>query len=166
MSDPELVSNSRPAEYVADIGSDEFPMSEELRRAVNERGWEHPTPVQAKAFDPVVQGRDLIVRSKTGTGKTAAFGLPLLHKLNAGERQVKVLVLCPTRELALQVATEIGELGKHKDLRVAAIYGGASMRDQEDALRGGAALVVGTPGRVADHIRRGNLRLDACDHVV
>ncbi|HYX93126.1 MAG TPA: DEAD/DEAH box helicase, partial [Myxococcaceae bacterium] len=159
-------ANTRPAEYVAEIGFDDLPMSEELRRAIRERGWEHPTPVQAKAFEPVVHGRDLIVRSKTGTGKTAAFGLPLLHKLNAGERRVKVLVLCPTRELALQVATEIGELGKHKDLRVAAIYGGASMRDQEDALRGGAALVVGTPGRVADHIRRGNLRLDACDHVV
>jgi ATP-dependent RNA helicase DeaD len=160
------VQNSRPAEYVADIGFDDLPIAEELRRAIHERGWEHPTPVQAKAFEPVVGGRDLIVRSKTGTGKTAAFGLPLLQKLNAGERKVKVLVLCPTRELALQVATELSHLGQYKDLRVAAIYGGASMRDQEQALEDGAAVVVGTPGRVADHIRRGNLRLDACNHVV
>jgi ATP-dependent RNA helicase DeaD len=164
--EPEPIPNSRPTEYVADIGFDDLPMSEELRRAVHERGWEHPTPVQAKAFDPVMRGRDLIVRSKTGTGKTAAFGLPLLHKLKPSERKVKVLVLCPTRELALQVATELRHLGQHKDLRVAAIYGGASMRDQEDALEEGSAVVVGTPGRVADHIRRRNLKLDACAHAV
>ncbi|HZA51783.1 MAG TPA: DEAD/DEAH box helicase [Myxococcaceae bacterium] len=164
--EPEPIPNSRPAEYVADIGFDDIPMSEELRRAVRERAWEHPTPVQAKAFEPVTRGRDLIVRSKTGTGKTAAFGLPLLHKLKTSERQVKVLVLCPTRELALQVALELRHLGKYKDLRVAAIYGGASMRDQEDALEEGSAVVVGTPGRVADHIRRRNLKLDACNHVV
>src|SRR5689334_1554050 len=92
----------RPAEYIADVSFEDLKMSDELRRAIADRGWKSPTPVQARAFQPVVDGRDLIVRSKTGTGKTAAFGLPILEKLKAGERQVKALVLCPTRELALQ----------------------------------------------------------------
>ncbi|MBX5483968.1 MAG: DEAD/DEAH box helicase [Myxococcaceae bacterium] len=156
----------RPAEYIADIGFDDLPMAPELRRAVDERGWKHPTPVQARAFQPVVEGRDLIVRSKTGTGKTGAFGLPILQKLQPGERNARALVLCPTRELALQVAGELRELAKYRDLKVAAIYGGASMRDQEDALEEGSAIVVGTPGRVYDHIRRKNLKLEHCTHVV
>ncbi|MFZ5468577.1 MAG: DEAD/DEAH box helicase, partial [Myxococcota bacterium] len=149
-------------EYLADVGFDDLGMSPELRRAVAERGYQHPTPVQAKAFRPVVEGRDLIVRSKTGTGKTAAFGLPVLERIANGERQVRALVLCPTRELALQVQTEISELAKYKDIRVAAIYGGASMKGQEDDLQHGSAIVVGTPGRVYDHIRRKNLKLDGC----
>ncbi len=158
--------SSRPAEYVADVGFDDLNMAPELRRAVAERGWASPTPVQARAFQPVVDGKDLIVRSKTGTGKTAAFGLPILQKLPQGTRGVRALVMCPTRELALQVAEELEVLAKHRDIRIAAIYGGTSMKDQEDALTGGAAIVVGTPGRVYDHIRRGNLKLESCDHVV
>ncbi len=159
-------ADERPAEYVADIGFDDLPLAEELRQAIRERGWQHPTPVQAKAFIPAVAGKDLIVRSKTGTGKTGAFGLPILQRLTPGERTVKAIVLCPTRELALQVAGELSELARHRDVKVAAIYGGASMRDQEDALEDGAAIVVGTPGRVIDHIRRGNLKLGTCSHVV
>src|SRR5439155_16742577 len=126
-----------------------------------ERGYVHPTPVQAKAYAPVMEGRDLIVRSKTGTGKTAAFGLPMLEKIAPGERTVRALVLCPTRELALQVAAEIADLGKYRDVKVTAIYGGASMKEQESALEFGSAIVVGTPGRVYDHIRRKNLDLSA-----
>ncbi len=158
--------SSRPAEYVADVGFDDLNMAPELRRAIAERGWASPTPVQARAFQPVLDGKDLIVRSKTGTGKTAAFGLPILQKLPQGTRGVRGLVMCPTRELALQVAEELEALAKHRDIRIAAIYGGSSMKDQEDALTGGAAIVVGTPGRVYDHIRRGNLKLESCDHVV
>lgn len=155
-----------PQEYLADIGFDQFAISPAIRRGLAERGYTHPTPVQAKAFEPVRQGRDLIVRSKTGTGKTAAFGLPLLERLAEGERKVKTLILCPTRELALQVASEIADLGKYRDLKVAAIYGGASMKAQEDALRAGSAIVVGTPGRIYDHIRRKNLDLQSCQSVV
>jgi ATP-dependent RNA helicase DeaD len=156
----------RPKEYLADIGFEDLPLSEPIRRAIKDRGYTHPTPVQAKAFGPVMAGKDLIVRSKTGTGKTAAFGLPLLEKLSADDKEVKALVLCPTRELALQVASEVSDLGKHKGMKVAAIYGGASMKAQEDALESGSPIVVGTPGRVTDHIRRKNLRLDHCTHVV
>jgi ATP-dependent RNA helicase DeaD len=156
----------RPAEYLAEVGFDELALSPEIRRALADRGYTHPTPVQAQAFDPVMQGKDLIVRSKTGTGKTAAFGLPLLEKMDPEDKAVRALVLCPTRELALQVAAELSDLGKHKGVRVSAIYGGASMKEQEDALESGSPIVVGTPGRIWDHIRRKNLKLQGCRHVV
>ncbi|ATB28086.1 DEAD/DEAH box helicase [Melittangium boletus] len=159
-------ASSRPAEYVADVSFDDLNLSEPLRRGIAERGYTHPTPVQAKAFGPVVAGRDLIVRSKTGTGKTAAFGLPLLEKLSAEDKRVRALILCPTRELALQVSEELSALGKYKGVKVAAIYGGASMKQQEDALEEGTQIIVGTPGRVFDHINRGNLKLDGCTHAV
>ena len=113
-----------------------------------------------------MQGKDLIVRSKTGTGKTAAFGLPLLERIDPADKAVRALVLCPTRELALQVAAELQDLGKYKGVQVTAIYGGASMKAQEDALEAGSPIVVGTPGRVYDHIRRKNLKLEGCRHVV
>ncbi|WNG44706.1 DEAD/DEAH box helicase [Archangium minus] len=157
---------SRPAEYVADVSFDDLNLSEPLRRGIAERGYTHPTPVQAKAFRPVMEGRDLIVRSKTGTGKTAAFGLPLLEKIPAEDKGVRALILCPTRELALQVSEELSALGKHKGVKVAAIYGGASMKQQEDALEEGTQIIVGTPGRVFDHINRGNLKLESCSHAV
>ena len=161
-----LAGAMHPRDYVADVGFDQFDISPALRQAIAERGYVHPTPVQATVFGPIREGRDLIVRSKTGTGKTAAFGIPLLEELADGERRVRVLVLCPTRELALQVATEISELGKYRDVKVAAIYGGASMKAQETALTEGSAIIVGTPGRIYDHIRRKNLKLQTCDRVV
>ena len=148
------------------MGFDDLALSPPLRRALAERGYPHPTPVQAQAFDPVMQGKDLIVRCKTGTGKTAAFGMPLLEKMDPEDKAVRALVLCPTRELAMQVAAELSDLGKYKGIRVAAIYGGASMKEQEDALEAGSPIVVGTPGRVYDHIRRKNLKLDGCRHAV
>ena len=159
-------ASSRPSEYVADVSFDDLNLSEPLRRGIAERGYTHPTPVQAKAFGPVVAGRDLIVRSKTGTGKTAAFGLPLLEKISAEDKRVRALILCPTRELALQVSEELSALGKYKGVKVAAIYGGASMKQQEDALEEGTQIIVGTPGRVFDHINRGNLKLEGCTHAV
>lgn len=153
-------------DYVADIAFDDLGLSPELRKAVAERGYQNPTPVQARAFRPARDGKDLIVRSKTGTGKTAAFGMPLIDQIPMGTREVKALVLCPTRELALQVNQELESLAKYRDITVAAIYGGASMQQQQDALRAGASIIVGTPGRVADHIRRGHLKLAHCTHAV
>ncbi len=148
------------SDYVAEASFDDLNLSEPVRRGIAERGYQRPTPVQAVVLRPVLEGRDVIVRSKTGTGKTAAFGIPILEKIPAGRRKPSALVMCPTRELALQVAEEIAALGKHKDLRVAAVYGGASMGDQLEALKHGAEIVVGTPGRIYDHIRRGTLQLD------
>ncbi len=147
------------SDYVAETSFDELNLSDPVRRGIAERGYVRPTPVQAAVLKPVLEGRDVIVRSKTGTGKTAAFGIPILEKIPDGRRKPSALVMCPTRELALQVADEISALGKHKDLRVATVYGGASMGDQLDALKQGAEIVVGTPGRIYDHIRRGTLKL-------
>src|SRR6202171_3042215 len=149
------------SDYVATTSFSDLPLSEELRKGIAERGYLTPTPVQVAVFPQILEGRDLIVRSKTGTGKTAAFGIPLLERIPAGTRKASALVLCNTRELALQVAQEIEALGKYKDLRVVAIYGGAAMGQQTDALLQGAEVIVGTPGRVYDHIRRGNLKLEA-----
>ena len=163
---PSSEESKQPHDYVAEIGFDQLDISPALRRAIAERGYVHPTPVQARVLEPIKQGRDLIVRSKTGTGKTAAFGIPILERLADGERSVRALILCPTRELALQVATEISDLGKYRDLKVTAIYGGASMKAQETALSLGSAIIVGTPGRIYDHIRRKNLNLSSCDCVV
>jgi ATP-dependent RNA helicase DeaD len=147
------------SDYVAETSFDDLNLSEPVRRGIAERGYLRPTPVQAAVLKPVLEGRDVIVRSKTGTGKTAAFGIPILEKIPDGRRKPSALVMCPTRELALQVAEEISALGKHKDLRVITVYGGASMGDQLDALKQGAEIVVGTPGRIYDHIRRGTLKL-------
>jgi ATP-dependent RNA helicase DeaD len=149
------------SDYISTTNFSELPISEELRKGIADRGYTQPTPVQAAVFGPILAGRDLICRSKTGTGKTAAFGIPLLERIPAGTRKASALVLCNTRELAIQVAEEIQALGKYKDLRVTAIYGGAGMQQQTDALDDGAEVIVGTPGRVYDHIRRGNLKLDA-----
>jgi len=161
-----FAATTRPDEYVADVSFEALGLHPDILRALAERNYTHPTPVQARAFGPATAGRDLIVRSKTGTGKTAAFGLPLLHKLDPAGKDVKALILCPTRELALQVTAELSDLGKHRGTKVATIYGGASMKQQEDALEAGVHIVVGTPGRVMDFIRRGVLKLGACSHAV
>lgn len=147
------------SDYVANVTFAELPLSDEIKRSIADRGYVSPTPVQAQAIPKVIEGKDLIVRSKTGTGKTAAFSIPVLERLPAGSRKPLALVLTPTRELAVQVAEEATQLGKHKDLRVAAIYGGAPMGAQVKALEDGAEFIVGTPGRVYDHIRRGTLDL-------
>jgi ATP-dependent RNA helicase DeaD len=148
------------SDYFAESTFDDLKLSDPVRRGIADRGYTRPTPVQAAAFGPIAAGRDVIVRSKTGTGKTAAFGIPMLERIPSARRKPSAIVLCPTRELALQVAQEIEALAKHKDLQVVAIYGGASMGEQLDKLRAGAEIVVGTPGRVTDHIKRGTLRLD------
>ncbi|MCL2313683.1 MAG: DEAD/DEAH box helicase, partial [Proteobacteria bacterium] len=164
---PEAETTSETAsEYVANVSFESLGLSQETLQALAERGYHQPTPVQAQAFQPAFQGKDLIVRSKTGTGKTAAFGLPLLERIPKGTRETEALILCPTRELASQVATELCELAKYRDIQVAAIYGGAAMKPQEVALETGAAIVVGTPGRILDHMRRGNLKLRSCRHIV
>jgi ATP-dependent RNA helicase DeaD len=149
-----------PSDYIAEASFDDLGLSEPIRRAVAERGYERPTPVQVATFRPVRDGKDVIVRSKTGTGKTAAFGLPMLERVSDGRRKPSALIMCPTRELAIQVADEVASLAKHRDLSVVTIYGGASMGEQLDKLKAGAEIVVGTPGRIYDHIRRKSLRLD------
>jgi ATP-dependent RNA helicase DeaD len=149
-----------PSDYISEASFDDLGLSEPIRRAVAERGYSKPTPVQSASFRPIRDGKDVIVRSKTGTGKTAAFGIPILERIPEGRRKASALVMCPTRELALQVSEELTQLAKHKDLRVVTVYGGASMGDQKDKLEAGAEIVVGTPGRIYDFIRRKSLVLD------
>ena len=137
----------------------EFGLTESFHAGLVDLGYTSPTIVQRAVFAPVRDGRDVIVQSKTGSGKTTAFCLPVLSKLDAAEKRVQAITLCPTRELAVQVATEAARLGRHTGLKVAAIYGGASIRGQIDALEAGVHFVVGTPGRVLDLLRRGHLKL-------
>src|SRR5450755_5187214 len=118
---------------------DVLPLGPEVRRAIDEMGYRHPTPVQRAVFDPASEGRSLVVQARTGTGKTAAFGLPIVDRIvRPSLKAPQVLVLCPTRELALQVGREIEQLGQFKSIRVAAIYGGSSMSKQIEAIAAGA----------------------------
>jgi ATP-dependent RNA helicase DeaD len=136
---------------------DVIPLSPDVRRAVDDAGYTHPTPVQRAVFESASRGRDLVVQARTGTGKTAAFGLPLIDTLVRKKDTVQALILCPTRELALQVTRELDRLSKHRGTRVVAVYGGAPMPRQIEQIRDGAQILVGTPGRVLDHLSRGTL---------
>lgn len=139
---------------------DDLPLTEPVRRAITDIGWTIPTPVQVQTYGPAVEGKDLIVQARTGTGKTAAFGLPLIDRLVRPDGGAQALILAPTRELALQSQRELEQLGKHTGIRVAAVYGGAPMAAQVRHLREGATIVSGTPGRVLDHLTRGTLDPD------
>lgn len=146
---------------------DELKLSEPLSRAVRELGFTKPTPIQAQAL-PLLLGAptDFIGLAATGTGKTAAFGLPLLEQVDPSKRVVQGLVLCPTRELAVQVSGQLDLLGKHKGVRCLPIYGGADYGEQYAGLRRGLPIVVGTPGRLIDHLERKSLSLSAVKTVV
>jgi len=136
-------------------------------RAVTDEGYTTPTPIQARAIPVLLRGRDLLGQAQTGTGKTAAFALPLLNSIDPNVSAVQALVLCPTRELALQVATAIHDYGKHLPrISVLPIFGGDSMVRQLSRLSRGVHVVVGTPGRVLDHLERGSLVLDKVRFVV
>ncbi|EDY82372.1 DbpA RNA binding domain family [Verrucomicrobiia bacterium DG1235] len=142
-------------------------LSQPVQDALVEIGYETPSPIQARAIPVVLSGRDLIGQAQTGTGKTAAFALPLLSMLDPNEDGPKAIILAPTRELALQVSEAISNYGrKVKRLEVTAIYGGTDFTRQFRALDRKPAIVVGTPGRIMDHIRRGSLDLSRISHVV
>ena len=139
-----------------------FGLSPEVAQAIEEMGYETPTPIQREAIPPMLAGRDVIGQAQTGTGKTAAFGIPLVEKIDPALRRVQALVLCPTRELAMQTAGELMKLGRRRaGLIVVPVYGGQPIERQLRALQNGAQVVVGTPGRVMDHMKRGTLNFDA-----
>lgn len=149
------------------MGFDSLPISEEIMRATNEMGFEQMSPIQARAIPVMMTGKDMIGQAQTGTGKTAAFAIPLLMKTDPKDRQLQALVLCPTRELAVQVAEEIRRLAKFMHgVRVLPIYGGQSIATQLRSLKGGVQIVVGTPGRVMDHLDRHTLKLDGLHTIV
>lgn len=132
-----------------------------LMRAIQDVGYENPTPIQSQTIPPLIEGRDLLGHAPTGTGKTAAFALPILARMDPSARGVQALVLAPTRELAIQVAEAFSKYASHmKNLKVLPIYGGADYTGQIRQLNRGVNVVVGTPGRIMDHMRRGTLKLD------
>jgi ATP-dependent RNA helicase RhlE len=136
----------------------ELGLASEIARAVREEGYETPTPIQQGAIPGIIAGRDLIGCAQTGTGKTAAFTLPLLHRLQPGQRgRLRALILTPTRELALQVSESLRSYGRHLRLTSAVIHGGVGYGNQEQALRRGVDVLVATPGRLLDHMGRGTL---------
>ena len=135
----------------------ELGLSPETLHVLKQKGFEEPTPIQVLAIPAVLNGkRDVVGQAQTGTGKTAAFGLPMVELLEAGKKNVQALVLVPTRELAIQVAEEINSLKGKKKIFVVPIYGGQSIELQLRSLRKGVDVVVGTPGRVLDHLKRKN----------
>lgn len=135
----------------------ELGLPDDLLAAIETLGYERPSPIQWKAIPPALAGRDILGLSATGSGKTAAFALPALASIDVNERYPQVLILCPTRELAVQVCEEVHRLGARKQgLQATPVYGGAPIDRQLRALRNGAQLVVGTPGRLLDHLRRGS----------
>lgn len=139
----------------------ELGLRTELETAVSEMGFEAPTPVQQKCIPVILEGRDIMGQAQTGTGKTAAFGIPAIQMLDQNEKQVQTLIMCPTRELAVQVSGELIKLSKHLgSVSVVPVYGGQPIERQLKALKKGAHIVVGTPGRVMDHLKRGTLKLD------
>lgn len=145
----------------------DFNLSEEIKNALADMGFETPSPIQAEAIPLLLEGKDMIGQAQTGTGKTAAFGIPTLEGIDVQNRRVQALVLCPTRELALQVAEEFKKIAKYKKgIKICAVFGGASYDKQIQELRGGAQIVVGTPGRVIDHINRGTLKLENVNTIV
>jgi ATP-dependent RNA helicase DeaD len=142
-------------------------LSENVLSALEKKGWEEPSPIQEKTIPLLLSGlRDIVGQAQTGTGKTAAFGLPLIEKLDENNKNVQALILAPTRELAVQVAEEINSFKGSKKLFVLPIYGGQSYELQFRGLKKGAQIVVGTPGRIQDHIDRKSLILDHVTHVV
>src|SRR6202789_1074174 len=145
----------------------ELGLSPEILKAVDKLGYEEATPIQTAVIEAVMQGRDVAGQSATGAGNTAAFAIPAIERAKPQVHKVQCMILCPTRELALQVAEETGKLLLFKrGLHVVPIYGGQSYDRQFRALAAGVQIVIGTPGRVMDHMERGTLKLDALRMVV
>lgn len=139
----------------------------EIMKAVKNMGFEEASPIQAKAIPAMLEGKDIIGQAQTGTGKTAAFGIPLLEKIDPKNKKLQAIVLCPTRELAIQVAEEIRNLAKYMHaIKVLPIYGGQEIVKQIRSLKSGTQLIIGTPGRVMDHMRRKTVKMENVHTVV
>jgi ATP-dependent RNA helicase DeaD len=145
---------------------EEFTLSDGVSRAIKDMGFSIPTPIQEESIPYALNGRDIIGQAQTGTGKTLAFGIPMVEKIEPLESGIQAIVLTPTRELAMQVAKEIEKVGKYERIAVLPVYGGQPIEKQLSRLRRGVHVVVGTPGRVIDHIRRGTLKLKSVHFAV
>ena len=153
------------------VSFSDLDLIEPLLRALSAKNYTTPTPIQAQAIPPMLAGKDLLGVAQTGTGKTAAFGLPILQHITearspAGARATRALVLAPTRELAIQIAEEVRAYGRHLDLRQAVVFGGVGQQPQVRALARGVDVLIATPGRLLDLLGQGHLRLDRVTHFV
>lgn len=144
----------------------ELNLSDQVMKAISDMGFEQATPIQAQTIPLAMAGRDLIGQAQTGTGKTAAFGIPVIENSDRSTGLIQGLVVAPTRELAMQVAEELNKLGQHKGIKAVPIYGGQDFQRQLRALKNKPTIVVGTPGRLLDHIRRRTIRLDSVNTVI
>ncbi len=145
----------------------ELDLSKKIKRALADIGYETATPIQSKSIPVILEGRDLIGQSQTGTGKTASFGLPLIEKIEETDNTVQALILCPTRELAIQITEELRKFTKYEEnVKCLAVYGGEQIDKQIRALKRGVKIVVGTPGRIMDHMRRRTLKFNDVRMVV
>ena len=146
---------------------EEFDLDSKILRAITEMGFEQPSPIQAKAIPEILAGKDIVGQAQTGTGKTAAFGIPLLQMINTKDKNLQALVLSPTRELAIQIAEEFRKLSKFSHgIKILPIYGGQDITKQIRSLKGGVQVVIGTPGRVMDHMRRKTLKMEHVKMIV
>jgi ATP-dependent RNA helicase RhlE len=152
---------AEPTVAFADLG-----LAPEVLSAVKDAGYEHPTPIQAQAIPLVLKGRDVMGLAQTGTGKTAAFTLPMVNQLIGGPRRTRGLVLTPTRELCIQVEESVRKYASHSALSVASVYGGVPLEPQQRKLRSGVDIVVATPGRLIDHLERQNVVFDDLEVLV
>jgi ATP-dependent RNA helicase DeaD len=145
---------------------EDLPLTPEVIKGIEELGFTELFPIQAQAILPLLEGKDVIGQAQTGTGKTAAFGIPMIERVDPKNKRVQGLVLAPTRELAIQVAERISRFSKYTKLKVLPVYGGESINKQIRALDRGVHIVVGTPGRIIDHLKRGTLNLSYSKVVV
>ena len=149
------------------IRFDELGLSDQILRAVTEMGFEAASHIQAKAIPVMMEGKDIIGQAQTGTGKTAAFGIPLLQKIDPKNKKLQAMILCPTRELAIQVAEEIRRLANFMHgIKILPVYGGQDIVKQIRSLKSGVQLIIGTPGRVMDHMRRKTIKWDQVHTIV
>jgi ATP-dependent RNA helicase DeaD len=148
------------------IKFEEFKISEEILKAINNLGYENPSEVQAAVIPIALEGKDIIVRSQTGSGKTAAFAIPLCENIDTEETEPQALILSPTRELALQVSQDITQIGRYKKIRAIAVFGKQPIEMQKKQLKQRVHVVVGTPGRTLDHIERGSINLNKVKYLI
>ena len=146
----------------------EIRLNKNIQKAIEDLGFETPTPIQQEVIPFLLENEnDLIALAQTGTGKTAAFGMPIIHKIEIDRKLPQTIILCPTRELCLQITKDMISYSKYiKGLKITAVYGGANIQPQIKALKSGTQIVVGTPGRVIDLINRKSLRLKDIDFVI
>jgi len=144
----------------------ELDLSSEIKNAIADMGFEEATPIQSLSIPHILDGKDITGQAQTGTGKTSAFGIPVLEMVDAKNKKLQVVILCPTRELAIQVAEELRKLSKYQKISILPIYGGQPIERQIKALKKGVQIIIGTPGRVMDHMRRRTLKMDNVNTII